>query len=53
MLFYALIFFIIACIAALAGFNEIAPGLAGVARLIAYAFLGLAAVLFVLGISKR
>lgn len=53
MLFYAFLFFIVACIAALAGFNDIAPTLAGVARIVAYAFLALAAVTFVIGILKR
>ena len=53
MLFYAFLFFIVACIAALAGFNDIAPTLAGIARTVAYAFLALAAVTFVIGILRR
>lgn len=53
MLFYALLFFLAACVAALAGFNEIAPGIAGVARLVAYGFLALALITLVLGIPRR
>jgi len=53
MLFYAFLFFIVACIAALAGFNDIAPSLSGVARLVAYAFFGAAAVMLVIGLVRR
>lgn len=53
MLFYALIFFIVAFIAGLAGFNEIAPSVAGVARLICYAFLALGLITLLLGLPRR
>ena len=53
LLFYALIFFLAAGVAALAGFNEIAPGIAGIARLISYGFLALALITLVLGIPRR
>ena len=52
MLFYALIFFIVACIAGLAGFNDLAPSVAGVARLVCYGFLALALATLVLGIRR-
>ncbi|HLU77177.1 MAG TPA: DUF1328 domain-containing protein [Burkholderiales bacterium] len=53
MLFYAFLFFVVACIAALAGFNDIAPSLAVIARLVAYAFLALAAITALIAIVRR
>ncbi|HKO88423.1 MAG TPA: DUF1328 domain-containing protein [Burkholderiales bacterium] len=53
MFFYALLFFIIAGVAALVGFNDVAPDLRVVGRLVFYGFLigGFAFLLF--GLSKR
>ena len=53
MFFYAFIFFTLAFIAGLAGFNELAPELAGIARLAFYAFLGLGLISLVMGLPRR
>ena len=45
MYFYAFLFFVIAAVAAFAGFNELAPSLAEIARLVCYGFLGIGVLL--------
>jgi len=53
MRFYALLFFVVALIAGLAGFNDLAPKLAGIARLVFYLFMGLGLASVVLSLPKR
>jgi uncharacterized membrane protein YtjA (UPF0391 family) len=51
--FYALIFFLIALVAGWAGFNDIAPGIGTVARMICYGALALAIVSLIADIRRR
>lgn len=53
MLHYAVIFFIVAIIAAVFGFTGIATGAAGIAKILFVLFLVGAAVAIVLGLAKR
>lgn len=49
---WALIFFVVAIIAAVLGFGGIAGAMAGVAELLFYVFLAVAVVAFLLGMSR-
>ena len=53
MLRYALIFFIIALIAALLGFTGVAAGAAEIAKILFFVFLVIAAVSLVMGLLRR
>lgn len=53
MLRYALIFFIVALVAALFGFTGIAAGAAGIAKILFFAFLIIAGVALVMGLLRR
>jgi uncharacterized membrane protein YtjA (UPF0391 family) len=53
MLHYAVIFFVIALIAALFGFTGIAVGAASIAKILFFIFLVGAAITLVLSLSKR
>lgn len=52
-LHYAVVFLVIALIAAVLGFGGIAADAAGIAKLLCYVFVGLSAVAFVLGLTRR
>ncbi len=52
-MFYAVIFFLIALVAGLAGFNDIAPAVAAAARVVCYAAAALGVISLVLGIRRR
>ena len=53
MLHYAVVFLVIALIAALLGFGGIAADAAGIAKLLSYVFAGLSAVAFLLALVRR
>src|SRR6185437_13134699 len=53
MLYYAVVFFIIALIAALFGFGGIAAGAAGIAKILFVVFLIVALVTFLLSLVRR
>lgn len=53
MLYYALIFFLIALVAALFGFGGIAAGAAGIAKILLFVFVLLACVSLVAGVFRR
>ncbi|MFG6465075.1 DUF1328 domain-containing protein [Roseateles sp. BYS87W] len=53
MLRYAIIFFVIALVAALFGFGGIAASAAGIAQLLFYGFVILALVSLVVGLVRR
>jgi uncharacterized membrane protein YtjA (UPF0391 family) len=53
MLYYAVVFFVIALIAALFGFGGIAAGAAGVAKILFFAFLIIAIVTFLMSLARR
>jgi uncharacterized membrane protein YtjA (UPF0391 family) len=53
MLYYAVIFFIVAIVAAVFGFTGIATGAAGIAKILFVLFLVGAAIAIVLGLSRR
>jgi uncharacterized membrane protein YtjA (UPF0391 family) len=53
MLYYAIVFFIIALIAALFGFGGIAAGAAGIAKILFVIFLVVAVVTFLLSLARR
>lgn len=53
MLHYAVVFLVIALIAALLGFGGVAADAAGLAKLLFYVFAGLAAVAFLIGLKRR
>jgi uncharacterized membrane protein YtjA (UPF0391 family) len=53
MLHYAIVFFVIALIAALLGFTGIAAGAAGIAKILFGVFLIFAIVIFIFGNSRR
>jgi uncharacterized membrane protein YtjA (UPF0391 family) len=53
MLHYALAFLVVALIAAMFGFGGIAASAAGVAKLLFFAFLVMAAVSLVIGLLRR
>ncbi len=52
MLYYAVVFFVIALIAALFGFGGIASGAVGIAKLLFFVFVALAIVSFLYGLLK-
>ena len=53
MLWYALAFLVVALVAAVFGFGGIAASAAGVAKLLFFAFLLIAAVSLVIGLMRR
>jgi uncharacterized membrane protein YtjA (UPF0391 family) len=53
MLHYAVVFFIIALIAAVFGFGGIAAGAVGIAKVLFFIFLILAAVSFIANMARR
>lgn len=53
MLHYALVFFIIALIAAIFGFGGIAAGAVEIAKILFFIFLVVALVTFVMGLVRR
>jgi len=53
MLHYAVVFFVVALIAAVLGFGGIAASAAGIAKVLFFVFLVMAAVSFVFGLIKR
>ena len=53
MLHYALVFLVIALIAAVFGFGGIASGAMGIAKILFFVFVGMAIVTFVLGLLKK
>jgi uncharacterized membrane protein YtjA (UPF0391 family) len=53
MLNYAVLFMVIAVIAALLGFSGIAAGMAGMAKILFWVFLGLVALSLVMGWGRR
>ena len=53
MLYYAVVFFIIALIAARFGFGGIAAGAAGIAKILFVVFLIVALVTFLLSLARR
>jgi uncharacterized membrane protein YtjA (UPF0391 family) len=53
MLHYAIVFFVIALIAALFGFGGIAAGAAGIAKILFFVFVIMAVVTFVMSLIRR
>ena len=53
MLYYALVFFIIAIIAAVFGFGGIAAGAAGIAKILFWGFIVVAVITLVAGLVRR
>ncbi|HEY8881407.1 MAG TPA: DUF1328 family protein [Roseateles sp.] len=53
MLRYAIIFFVVALVAALFGFGGIAASAAGIAQLLFYGFILLAIISLVVGLMRR
>jgi uncharacterized membrane protein YtjA (UPF0391 family) len=53
MLYYAVVFFVIALVAAVFGFGGIAAGAVGIAKVLFFVFLVLAAVTFVMNMTRR
>ena len=53
MLHYAVVFLVIALIAAVLGFGGIAADAAGLAKLLFYVFAGLSALAFALGLHRK
>ncbi len=53
MFYYAVMFFLIALIAALFGFGGIAAGAEGIARVLFLVFVVISALAFVLGLRRR
>ena len=53
MLHYAIVFFVIALIAALFGFGGIAAGAVGIAKILFYVFVILAVATFLFGLIKK
>jgi uncharacterized membrane protein YtjA (UPF0391 family) len=53
MLYWALVFFVVALVAALLGFGGIAIAAAGIAKLLFYIFLVVFLVTLVMGLSQR
>jgi uncharacterized membrane protein YtjA (UPF0391 family) len=53
MLHYAVVFFVIALIAALFGFGGIAAGAVGIAKVLFFVFIVLAVASFLFGVIKR
>lgn len=53
MLYYALVFFIVALIAALFGFTGIAAGAVGIAKILFFVFILLFVVSLIMGMMRR
>src|ERR1700712_53936 len=53
MLHYAVVFFVIALVAALFGFGGIAAGAAGIAKILFFAFLIIAIVTFLMSLARK
>lgn len=53
MLHYAVVFLVIALIAAVLGFGGVAASAAGIAKLLFFVFAGLSAVAFAVGLARR
>lgn len=53
MLYYAVVFLVVALIAALFGFGGIASGAVGIAKVLFIVFIALALITFVLGLVRR
>ncbi|GAA0831664.1 MAG: DUF1328 domain-containing protein [Cupriavidus sp.] len=53
MLYYALVFFIVALVAAIFGFGGIAAGAVEIAKILFFIFLVVALVTFVMGLVRR
>ena len=53
MLHYAIVFFVIALIAALFGFGGIAAGAVEIGKLLFFVFLIIAAITFVIGLMRK
>ena len=53
MLHYAVVFLVIALIAAILGFGGIAAGAVGIAKILSFVFVAMAVVSFVIGLVKR
>jgi uncharacterized membrane protein YtjA (UPF0391 family) len=53
MLHYAIVFFVIALIAALFGFGGIAAGAAGIAKILFFVFVIMAVITFVMSLIRR
>ena len=53
MLYYAIVFFVSALVAALFGFGGIAAGAAGIAKILFFAFLVIAIVTFLMSLARR
>ena len=53
MLHYAVVFLVIALVAALFGFGGIAAGAVGIAKILSFVFVIMAVVTFVLSLLKR
>jgi uncharacterized membrane protein YtjA (UPF0391 family) len=53
MLYYAVVFFVIALTAALFGFTGLAAGAAGIAKILFFVFLVVALVTFIMGQKRR
>jgi uncharacterized membrane protein YtjA (UPF0391 family) len=53
MLHYAVVFFVIALVAALFGFGGIAAGAVGIAKILFFVFIVLAVGSFLVGVMKR
>lgn len=53
MLYYAVVFFVIALIAALFGFGGIAAGASGIAQILFFGFLIIAVVTLVISLARK
>jgi len=53
MLYYAIVFFVIALVAALFGFGGIAAGAAGIAKILFFLFLIVAVVTLLMSLARR
>ncbi|RZT38550.1 DUF1328 domain-containing protein [Cupriavidus agavae] len=53
MLYYALVFFVVALVAAIFGFGGIAAGAVEIAKILFFIFLVVALVTFVMGLVRR
>lgn len=53
MLHYAVVFLVIALIAAVFGFGGIASGAVGIAKILFFVFVAMAVVTFVIGLLKK
>nr|WP_315593422.1 DUF1328 domain-containing protein [uncultured Cupriavidus sp.] len=53
MLYYALVFFVVALVAAIFGFGGIAAGAVEIAKILFFIFLVVALVTFIMGLVRR